>query len=1233
MTEKVHEYACKLTCYCVTATYAVQEVIRCLSKQCDVYKNLTDVDPERAFSSVISACKESLGYVKSIKYSNNKDKLYASKGVVKEEVNVNAFDITALIDFLENLPAFPLCKIKYIAADVTHVKHGDVSCGDVKKVCCAICLHCTKCKKDCKFIELCSKLRIIQTLRNYYSHKTYENYAEIEAELKNEPPGPLATEWKKNLKSWEEAIKWLLGFLKKHSHITEETYGTKVFEVDIVKRSKKEVYWNYFNKAPELKLLVNNIPNKRLEFSVECDSTSPNLKKVKDLNSQPSKIFQSIVEMKASDLLEKQLCLENSSEKYRIDMDTMKFTNNGQQENLMCVCATFHVNGNIPDSFNKMTSKEPEKLRLDLTNLFQSELCKIFQAVVKVTCVGWEFHSIHVHFEINFMNSEIQALKSVIQNALSDIIKISQVGSILKNYDLENCDVDISFKEFESCVYSQRLTVGFTITIYDDGLIDTVEKILPSIETELHSEISKKIAKSSYTQTEEKFEEYIITEKPSQSVFSHCKLGKGTILSSVVEEKYNIQPTIKNRKAILNEDIYSYDVDIDDIYRSKSNNIVAAKLALQYPMEFPSEPVCDGDFLYTKHPISSSKIVLSVTDEDGTLHQVVIKLRGKVNLVDLKKAASSMVKEPGIKGVLNQARKLCYNPISMTYVTHSGAVNVSMIWSPWSDFSSTAFIKHWEMNFLSREVFHKSVSVIEYLHELTGFDATKSPRKLTEKERKLLLNHIKDFEVKLTYDGTQFYVNDVMTKGPKELTFEKKQPDGIKRKYTIEEYFKHEKQTTLKYPDLPCLHVGSVHRNIYIPMELCNLMSTEKRLIVPYKCLERTDDNFKHQVNEMLQDLEQNATVSSWGLVFHNIEAPIPEEDVEKFQTELIKSSASVGLKIGPPLFCEKFSENDTAERVVCEAFERDRKIEFLLVVLNGRSKFYGNLKNICESELGYNVIVDGEIKSVFKERGLVTQGVTLQNFQKHNKELVDNLSIQLREKIGAVLTEIVAEKPERPLHLFKEPVIFIGASLTFQASGECFAAVVGSVDHLPMRYEASVFLQTNEKVLNAELYALQKACTGLHPDYQPGITFISVKRKPFLVDEKKILNVPGYCHAGFKESRPFIYHILWDDSGFAIEDLKKLSIFLCHASPCYYYAHLVSERMKYFITTKRKNKPSEGTRGSGKMSYDITERMKQHPALGNKFLYTRKNEDGDSCSIVTKSLNATKSKDSAGIF
>lgn len=74
-----------------------------------------------------------------------------------------------------------------------------------------------------------------------------------------------------------------------------------------------------------------------------------------------------------------------------------------------------------------------------------------------------------------------------------------------------------------------------------------------------------------------------------------------------------------------------------------------------------------------------------------------------------------------------------YNPIVKP-------VNINKIWS---QFPSTTTIKHWEMDFLSTEAFRKSISVIEYLHELTGFDATKSPRKLTEKERKRLLRHIK----------------------------------------------------------------------------------------------------------------------------------------------------------------------------------------------------------------------------------------------------------------------------------------------------------------------------------------------------------------------------------------------------------------------------------------------------------------------------------------------------------
>jgi len=50
------------------------------------------------------------------------------------------------------------------------------------------------------------------------------------------------------------------------------------------------------------------------------------------------------------------------------------------------------------------------------------------------------------------------------------------------------------------------------------------------------------------------------------------------------------------------------------------------------------------------------------------------------------------------------------------------------------------------------------------------------------------------------------------------LLFE--QDDGL---ITVEEYFKHAYNYELKYPFLPCIHLGSIHKTFYIPAELCEM--------------------------------------------------------------------------------------------------------------------------------------------------------------------------------------------------------------------------------------------------------------------------------------------------------------------------------------------------------------------------------------------------------------------------
>ena len=67
-------------------------------------------------------------------------------------------------------------------------------------------------------------------------------------------------------------------------------------------------------------------------------------------------------------------------------------------------------------------------------------------------------------------------------------------------------------------------------------------------------------------------------------------------------------------------------------------------------------------------------------------------------------------------------------------------------------------------------------------------------------------------------------------------------PNGMKREYkcnaikepanklmipdlnmTVEKYFAQEHKAKLKYPHLPCLHLGAKQKTIYIPMEFCEV--------------------------------------------------------------------------------------------------------------------------------------------------------------------------------------------------------------------------------------------------------------------------------------------------------------------------------------------------------------------------------------------------------------------------
>lgn len=57
--------------------------------------------------------------------------------------------------------------------------------------------------------------------------------------------------------------------------------------------------------------------------------------------------------------------------------------------------------------------------------------------------------------------------------------------------------------------------------------------------------------------------------------------------------------------------------------------------------------------------------------------------------------------------------------------------------------------------------------------------------------------------------------------------FQGKDEDGNERRMTVADYFS-ERYSELKYPKLPCVHVGPITRNIYFPLEVCMLDTPQK---------------------------------------------------------------------------------------------------------------------------------------------------------------------------------------------------------------------------------------------------------------------------------------------------------------------------------------------------------------------------------------------------------------------
>ena len=178
--------------------------------------------------------------------------------------------------------------------------------------------------------------------------------------------------------------------------------------------------------------------------------------------------------------------------------------------------------------------------------------------------------------------------------------------------------------------------------------------------------------------------------------------------------------------------------------------------------------------------------------------------------------------------------------------------------------------------YLNVDILHKafpsSMPLLDFVSSLTRDG--RIPRDLDGRQMFSLESHLKMLSI-----GYRLSPNDpVKTYGfnrlikPNEATFK----DENNRTMTVADYFRMKKGINLRYPNMPYLWVGSRNKNIYLPLEFCEIpagQATNKKCtpnttaeIIKFSAT--TTDERKRKIQEKLKriDYSSNPTVAGFGI-------------------------------------------------------------------------------------------------------------------------------------------------------------------------------------------------------------------------------------------------------------------------------------------------------------------------------------------------------------------------------
>ncbi|XP_034237385.1 protein argonaute-2-like [Thrips palmi] len=327
------------------------------------------------------------------------------------------------------------------------------------------------------------------------------------------------------------------------------------------------------------------------------------------------------------------------------------------------------------------------------------------------------------------------------------------------------------------------------------------------------------------------------------------------------------------------------------------------------------------------------------------------------------------------------------------------------------------------------------------------------------------------------------------------------------RKMCIGEYFEKEKQYKLRFPGLPCIHVGPREKDILVPMELCLLIGgqptmkklDENQTSRMVKAAATNVEDRKRKIREAMRRANINASleVKEFGLSvtddFTQVSGRILPAPKLAYNKGFVVEPQRGVWRGGPFLqtrhlkkwiivsTMERFNPDclkDFSSQLINEGRRSNLIIEKddPTIFLNDRSpRLKNDLKSTFENlksngyDLvvvvisGYNKLIYGQVKQAAEiQVGILTQCVKDQTLYKRlNQPTIHNILLKINAKFNGI-NQVIADSTK--LKCLGRNILVIGADVTHPSPDSkdipSVAAVTASHDLKGFKYNMKIRLQ-----------------------------------------------------------------------------------------------------------------------------------------------------------------------------